>query len=346
MQQQGGYPPQGGYQQGGAPQQQYGAPQGQQGGYPPQGQQYGAPAQQYGAHTQQYGGGTTASSVNDAGVMQLVTQKLNNIVNVNRLHTFYPPPEIQKVIDQVAKVDLRQLATEMSVNLEIALDLTSLALYDVVIYADDSSSMSWNGGSNIQELKGILEKTANIVGRFDHDGFSIRQMNTNLVGDHIRTATEAADYVSRIKFKGGTPLAGKLQERILEPMLFDPIRRNCLPKPLLIISITDGAPGESEEFVKKVIRNAKMVAGQSRYGDKAVALEFAQVGKDQGAQDFLGRLDADPVIGAMVDATSYYELEAQEYLRRGVQLTPDLWLVKLLVGAIDPEYDEADEGPR
>lgn len=45
---------------------------------------------------------------------------------------------------------------------------------------------------------------------------------------------------AQIKFKGGTPLAGKLQERILEPMLFDPIRRNCLPKPLLIISITDG----------------------------------------------------------------------------------------------------------
>ena len=35
----------------------------------------------------------------------------------------------------------------------------------------------------------------------------------------------------------------------------------------------------------------------------------------------------------MREVHSYYELEAQEYLRRGVQLTPDLWLVKLLVGA-------------
>ena len=46
----------------------------------------------------------------------------------------------------------------------------------------------------------------------------------------------------QIKFKGGTPLAGKLQERILEPMLFDPIRRGTLRKPLLVISITDGLP--------------------------------------------------------------------------------------------------------
>jgi hypothetical protein len=40
--------------------------------------------------------------------------------------------------------------------------------------------------------------------------------------------------------------------------------------------------------------------------------------------------------GRHVDATSYYELEAEEYARKGVNLTPDLWLVKLMVGAIDP----------
>lgn len=40
--------------------------------------------------------------------------------------------------------------------------------------------------------------------------------------------------------------------------------------------------------------------------------------------------------GRHVDATSYYELEAEEYKRKGVTLTPELWLVKLMVGAIDP----------
>ena len=44
----------------------------------------------------------------------------------------------------------------------------------------------------------------------------------------------------------------------------------------------------------------------------------AQVGKDQRAQAFLGMLDNDPVVGKMVDATSYYELEADEYARKGV----------------------------
>lgn len=44
----------------------------------------------------------------------------------------------------------------------------------------------------------------------------------------------------------------------------------------------------------------------------------------------------------MIDATSYYELEAEEYKRKGVSLTPDLWLVKLMVGAVDSSFDEQD----
>ena len=44
----------------------------------------------------------------------------------------------------------------------------------------------------------------------------------------------------------------------------------------------------------------------------------------------------------MVDATSYYELECEEFAKKGVNLTPELWLVKLMVGAIDPTYDEKD----
>ena len=53
-----------------------------------------------------------------------------------------------------------------------------------------------------------------------------------------------------------------------------------------------------------------------------------QVGKDQKAQAFLATLDKDPMVGKMVDATSYYELEAEEYARKGITLTPDVWLVK------------------
>lgn len=61
------------------------------------------------------------------------------------------------------------------------------------------------------------------------------------------------------------------------------------------------------------------------------------------AQSFLSELDNDPQIGKVIDAISYFELEAMEMEKKGITLTPDLWLVKLCVGAIDASYDEQDE---
>jgi hypothetical protein len=47
----------------------------------------------------------------------------------------------------------------------------------------------------------------------------------------------------------------------------------------------------------------------------------------------------------MVDCTSNYENESAEMARANppVDLTPDLWVLKLILGAIDPSYDTQDE---
>jgi len=46
-----------------------------------------------------------------------------------------------------------------------------------------------------------------------------------------------------------------------------------------------------------------------------------------------------------VDCTSNYENESAEMARANppVDLTPDLWVLKLILGAIDPSYDTQDE---
>ena len=67
-----------------------------------------------------------------------------------------------------------------------------------------------------------------------------------------------------------------------------------------------------------------------------------QVGKDTAAQAYLAQLDNDPEVGRNIDATSYYELEAEEFKRKGLNLTPDVWLVKLMMGAIDSIFDAQD----
>jgi len=56
-------------------------------------------------------------------------------------------------------------------------------------------------------------------------------------------------------------------------------------------------------------------------------------------------LDKNPEFGDYVDCTSNYEVEQQEMANRRdpIILTPHLWIIKMLLGAIDGSYDIQDE---
>ena len=116
-------------------------------------------------------------------------------------------------------------------------------------------------------------------------------------------------------------------------------------KPLLAFVITDGAPNvENVDTFEKVVAAAKSDLQRQLGTPGALAIQVAQVGRDQGAQDYLHYLDVHPVVGSMIDCTSYYEMEQQEYMRtNGIDLTPHGWLLKMCLGAIDPEYGAKDD---
>ena len=57
---------------------------------------------------------------------------------------------------------------------ELAHDLATLALYDIVIFADDSGSMIFEeGGERINDLKLIMGRVAEVATLFDEDGESL-----------------------------------------------------------------------------------------------------------------------------------------------------------------------------
>lgn len=57
---------------------------------------------------------------------------------------------------------------------EIASDLAKLALFDIVLYVDDSGSMAFEqGGERIDDLKLILNRVAYASSLFDADGIQV-----------------------------------------------------------------------------------------------------------------------------------------------------------------------------
>jgi hypothetical protein len=138
----------------------------------------------------------------------------------------------------------------------------------------------------------------------------------------------------------------QLKNKILDPLVVQKARANQLRKPVLVITITDGQPaGEASGAVFDAIKFASNELSRSPYGKGAISFQFAQVGNDLKAREFLGKLDNEPGIGELVDSTSNFEVEQDEMSRANppVDLTPDLWLLKLLLGSIDSSYDTKDE---
>ncbi|KAK9823940.1 hypothetical protein WJX72_006517 [[Myrmecia] bisecta] len=287
---------------------------------------------------------TRASFVSAKSLRSALQKKLETITFLNRLEYVYPPERLQSVVARVNAVNFKQLSAQWRLPLELAYDLAPLALYDVVIFADDSGSMAFEeNGQRISDLNMILGRVSEVATLFDDDGIQVRFMNSKVQGNGIRTAAAAAELVKQVSFSGMMPLGGKLNANVIQPLLVKPIRQRKLEKPILVFAITDGEPvGEPKVTTAQMIKSAKEIASKSAYGPGAIAFQFAQVGRDQAAQAFLGELDNDPEIGGMIDATSYCEMEAEEWAQKGATLTPELWLLKCLVGAIDPSYDEQD----
>ncbi|TKA80082.1 hypothetical protein B0A55_02458 [Friedmanniomyces simplex] len=161
----------------------------------------------------------------------------------------------------------------------------------------------------------------------------------------LRSEQQVEQLLNGKRYKGLTPFGTQLRRKVIDPMLIPKLRSGQMQKPLLIISITDGQPaGENPNELMDTVRYAIDTARQMNYNG-AVAFQFAQVGNDQKATEFLAKLDNDPVVGREVDCTSNYENESAEMAKAQppVDLTPDLWMIKLILGAIDPSYDTKDE---
>ncbi|KAI8808137.1 hypothetical protein BJ742DRAFT_809837 [Cladochytrium replicatum] len=271
-----------------------------------------------------------------------IQTRLQTTVDTNGLTHFYDPKAVNKLAMSVWNtVNVEQKARLWNLQVTDMLDLIVLALYDIVFYGDDSGSMNAEDGGRIKDLKYIVEKVTEIAVLFDDDGISVRFINSTASLDNCTSAQQIHDLFNRVEFNYGTPLGTQLYKKILNPLVLSRLRK--LKKPVLVITITDGEPTfEKGDEIVKVIVQTKRKLEDAKIGAGGVAFQFAQVGTDTKAQAFLKMLDDHSEVGNLIDCTSAFELEQEECMQKGVDLTPEMWLLKLMCGAIDPKYDAKD----
>jgi len=280
-----------------------------------------------------------------------VFTKLQSIVHERHLERMYPVGRLNVLADFVAThVDFGAVARQWKLPMELAMDLSSLSLYDIVIYADDSYSMQ---GSNWDsDLMAIVQRTAGVATLFDSDGIDVRFMNGSQDRDNIRTEAEVMQLLHDARPCGLTPIGTSLKAKILDPYVMRVRAHRSCPlqlKPVLVVTVTDGSPqGESSDTLFRAIRDCRAALLEAGFSGNEVAYQFAQVGDDEKAAAFLDELDNHPEIGQFVDATSNFEREAEQWHRHSnglSEMTADVYLLKLLCGAIDSDWDAKDADP-
>lgn len=232
-----------------------------------------------------------------------------NTIQENNIQSFYPPQRLDSLVQSLANdapARLNKLMNEWSVPMEVATDVMKLALFDVILYVDDSGSIEFEEkGLRKDQLRQILGIVATAASTFDQDGISVRFMNSMERGDGIRNPTDVDMLVSRVRFAGLTPLGTSMKDKVIDPMVVGPARADRLDKPVLVITITDGQPaGEPHGALRDAINYAVGETSRTRYGRGAISFQFTQVGNDQRAREFLSELDEDPQIGQLIDCTS------------------------------------------
>ncbi|SPO29673.1 uncharacterized protein UTRI_05495 [Ustilago trichophora] len=267
------------------------------------------------------------------------------------LYPFYTFADVSRIAQHIASSGaLQQCADSWQLPPYLAQDLVKLALFDVMFLLDDSASMRSEGTRRRDALAGILKRAADAAARFDPDGMEVAWMN-NPTQQRIHNVAEADQLTSRCTYDGrATPMGSSLESKILQPLVLTPATQGRLSKPAFVLVITDGRPtGSSEkgEKIVKVLQHAKRTLGSTRYGEDAVSFQIAAVGNDREAQEWLDSIDNDPTVGDLIDVCSDITIESQQVKKStGVELTQELYCLKLLLGPIDTSYDASDENER
>lgn len=265
--------------------------------------------------------------------------------NLQNMPAFRDPSYITNVA-RIAGPKVESLCRSWQIPLEVGKDIVRLALFDIVIYVDDSGSMLPKGGKRVRDMMRVLSRAAAAATLFDPDGVTVRFINSTAQGDNIRNEADVNRLIESVDFRGRTPIGTELRRKILEPLVLQRARQGQMQVPVLIITITDGEPaGEDDDAIFRAIKDAADELARTPVGPGAIAYQFTQVGEDEEARRFLNRLDTHPQVGNLVDVTASLEIEQEEMTRinPSMALTADFWTLKLLLGSIDASWDTADE---
>ena len=286
------------------------------------------------------------------------------IVCLRKLFAFYTQDSLNSLVRRACKHDYKALMIVLGLpNIKIATDLAVLGLYDFIMIIDDSGSMIItealeDGLSRFDVAKEVVKMISTPATLIDPDGIVVRFINSLEEGNQVNSSSAVEGLMKKIQLKSRnlTDVGDTIRHKIFNPILKPMLESQQLSRPIIVVTVTDGCPthGQNqaslftlgEQHLTETIRECVELFDRSKYGKYGICFSFAQIGSDGDATEFLSKLDTYEYIGDNIDCTSSYTIERAECLKKtGKDLADAEWVVKCVIGPIDPDYDSRDEGP-
>ncbi|EEH40229.1 hypothetical protein PAAG_02284 [Paracoccidioides lutzii Pb01] len=196
------------------------------------------------------------------------------------LSSFYQPgnPFVEDPVREAA-ARAKQLTAELDLEPKLTPKVVTLALYDFVIFCDDSGSMQT--GNRVAVLEDTCQRVADIATFLQPQGISLRFINNDDKFDGSVDKNDIRKKVHGVQYTGMTQLGTMLQSKIIKPLIVDKIKARKYTKPLLAIIITDGCPTiEPEKCLQEVLK-CKQILDQHHFSPASAVFLISRVGDDQ-----------------------------------------------------------------
>ena len=176
-----------------------------------------------------------------------------------------------------------------------------------------------------EHLNELVQRITSITTRLvpDYEGIELRFINQETNSSMSRPSLDTINNIMRsLPFRGWTETSTNLKRKVLDEVVYTPLRNGAFKRPVLIFIITDGhpeGPAERDHTLKGVILECGEILREYKYDPKGkfsllffllltfhpvVRFQISQIGSDEQAENFLTSLDSDPTLRNVLYCTA------------------------------------------
>ncbi|KAI1654315.1 hypothetical protein F4813DRAFT_392821 [Daldinia decipiens] len=273
-------------------------------------------------------------------------KNIGDFVAKHKLGKFFRD-DSQQLLESIAAkaVELQRDTTSVLGQPENSENLIKLALYQPVIYCDDSRSMDPMGNNDGENRMGdqrdLVRRVASICTRIvpDELGVHLRFINNEPDNSDNLSIDEIQNIMDQVRPLGCTEIGTQLRNRILQPLLYSQYNDNVknLKRPLLISIITDGIPYggskslETRDTLRDEIKKCQEYLLENGLPSRTVIFQISQIGSDKNSKEFLQSLKEENLENVYITAQ---QLDSKFRELRKNEKDLEAWLFETLLEPI------------